>query len=427
MSWMRRAVFAWLVVLAGCGVGDIQPGGSGDDDDPGPGPGAPDASGTPDDPLPGQPDAGASADAGPVGNVDAGAIEGALFSPSSLWYQDRSGDPKHADSDAIVAWMSQPGNSFEPGGEFRIDMSITLYEADESVPFRSFTKTGDFYEGDCDYGQVPVPPGGALEGETDYACESDGDCHLLVVYRPQNLLFEMWRANIPGGAHDSSPFYGGCMAVWDLERDYGWNAVDGLDHERMGRGSDCTSADAAGYPIAPLLFTPQEIADGAINHALRFILPNRNIRRLTYVSPSTHSTGPTDGPITSPPYGAQFRLKGDAALAAAHPEIDFDALSPGGEAIIDALQRYGMFLADGGSIALTGMSDIHSEVKYCDRDLYEWCDEDPDRLLHEHDLKFLRITDFEMLDNGGPERTWTGDCNLLYRYDDALIQVVDAD
>ena len=83
-----------------------------------------------------------------------------------------------------------------------------------------------------------------------------------------------------------------------------------------------------------------------------------------------------------------------------------------------------MFLSDGGAIALTGESDFHSDIKYCDHDQFEWCDEDPDRLLHEHDLIFLRITDFEMLDNGGPERYWQGNCDLLYEYDDENHQVV---
>ncbi len=419
MSAVRVSILVCLGCLLACGTGDIE---SGDDSGPGPGdggePGDDSGSGTPDASEPGN-DSGS-------GGVDAGPVEGALFPSTSIWYQDRSGEAKHPDSDAVVAWMAQDGNSFDPDGEFRIDVSFTLYEVDDSVPFRTFTKNGSFYDGDCDYGELPVPPDGRLEGESDYSCAGDGDCHLLVIYKPNHLLFEMWRANIPGGAYDSSPFYGGCMAVWDLQRDYGWNVVEGLDHDHMGRGLDCTSADAAGYPIAPLLFTPQEIADGHINHALRFILPNRNIRHLIYVSPSTHSTGPTGGPITAPPYGAQFRLKGDAALATAHPEIDFASLSPGGKAIIDALQTYGMFLADGGSIALTGMSDVDSPVKYCNHDLYEWCDEDPDRLLHEHDLKFLRITDFEMLDNGGPEREWAGNCNLLYEYDDTTHTVVDA-
>ncbi len=373
-------------------------------------------------------DTGGDGDADSDSDADADAdADEHLFPKSSIWYQDRTGEPPHPQSEAVIAWMSQAGNSFEPDGEFRIDLSIKVLHADDSVPFQTFEKTADFYESTCDYGDIPVPPGGSLEGHanTDYRCQSDGDCHLIVVHKSKQLLFEMWRADITGGTFDSKPFYGGCLAIWDLTRDYGWNLQQGLDYERMGRGNDCASGDAAGYPIAPLLFTPEECAAGEIDHALRFILPNRNIRERIYVAPATHSTNPTAGGVNAPPYGAQFRLKPDADLKAAHPEVDFDNLPIGARAVITALQKYGMFLADGGAIALTGMSDFHSNTKYCDHDLYEWCDEDPNRLLHEHDLKFIRVSDFEMLDNGGPERTWTGDCTLLYHYDNDSQTVIE--
>ena len=72
----------------------------------------------------------------------------------------------------------------------------------------------------------------------------------------------MWRANITGGT-----FYGGCLAVWHGAHSY----------TTAGRGEQCTSADAAGFPIAPLLFTADEVAAGHIDHAIRFILPNDRI------------------------------------------------------------------------------------------------------------------------------------------------------
>ena len=72
-------------------------------------------------------------------------------------------------------------------------------------------------------------------------------------------LYEMWRANING-----SDFQGGCLAVWDTTKTY----------DDTLRGDQCTSADAAGFPISPLLFTADEVAAGSIDHAIRFILPN---------------------------------------------------------------------------------------------------------------------------------------------------------
>ena len=82
----------------------------------------------------------------------------------------------------------------------RIDFSIEVLHADASAPFRSFVRTGDFYTPDCDDQQVPVPLGGAIEGESGYECLSDGDCHLIVAHEPTHRLYEMWRANISAGS-----------------------------------------------------------------------------------------------------------------------------------------------------------------------------------------------------------------------------------
>ena len=56
-----------------------------------------------------------------------------------------------------------------------------------------------------------------------------------------------------------------CLVVWNTSHEYPSN----------GRGEGCTSADAAGFPIASLLFTPYELyVKQEIDHAIRFILPN---------------------------------------------------------------------------------------------------------------------------------------------------------
>ena len=68
-----------------------------------------------------------------------------------------------------------------------------------------------------------------------YACESDGDCHLIVVAKHECRLYEMWRADKRGDA-----FSGGCLAVWDLDRDY----------PETGRGDFCTSATPFYFSVA---------------------------------------------------------------------------------------------------------------------------------------------------------------------------------
>ena len=148
---------------------------------------------------------------------------------------------------------------------FHIDLSLSVLTADAQTPKRSFTENSNFFSPDCDSVSVPVPMDGFIEGEEGLACESDGDCHLIVWAPHEQRLYEMWRANIKG-----NNFEGGCMAVWDTSRVYG----------ETGRGEQCTSADAAGFPIAPLLFTADEVASGEITHAIRFILPNNRIKAI---------------------------------------------------------------------------------------------------------------------------------------------------
>lgn len=296
-------------------------------------------------------------------NTDSGVTSGAssYFPSGSIWTRDISSVDKADESDAWIASLEDAGG-WGAGNRMRIDFSIVVLQAGADTPLRAFEPTDDFYSPDCDALPVPVPSNGALEGEDGYSCESDGDCHLIV--RQNDTLYEMWRANIVGDT-----FYGGCLAVWDLTRVYG----------ATGRGEQCTSADAAGFPIAPLLFTADEVAAGEIPHAIRFILPNDRIRERTYVAPATHGTN-TSGGSDAPPYGVHLRLRADYPL----DSLPNDAA----RTVAHAMQRYGMFLADGGNMALTAQSDRFSSSA-------QW-----DGLLGPDDLSSLSVTDFEAIHEG---------------------------
>ncbi|HEY9419949.1 MAG TPA: hypothetical protein VIW92_00910 [Thermoanaerobaculia bacterium] len=303
------------------------------------------------------------------------AGHGPYFPADSPWYQDVSTAPVDPESAAVISWLASVGGW--GGGAMQIDFSLEVLEADATAPFRSFIPTGDFYDPDCDLAPVPVPAGGAIEGEAGYQCAGDGDCHLIVVHRPSNQLFEMWRANIAGGV-----FEGGCLAVWNMSRTY----------PPDGRGEQCTSADAAGFPIAPLLFSADEVAAGQINHAIRFILPNSRMRRRVYVHPATHSTYATSGPATAPPYGARLRLRADYPLQSLPNEA--------ARVVARAMQKHGILLADGGTIALTAQSDRFTANKWAG-------------LLGPHDLRALNVTDFQMV-AAGPRFDFTGDCARIF-------------
>ncbi len=296
---------------------------------------------------------------------------GPFFEQPMFFDTDVSGESPAANSATIISALSAAGG-WGNGNKFQIDFSIVTLAADSSTPMMTFTTTDDFYSPDCDDVQMPVPPGGNVEGETGYSCTQDGDCHLLVFDQDAGKLYEMWRANING-----SDFQGGCLAVWDTTKTY----------DATLRGDQCTSADAAGFPMSPMLFTADEVASGSIDHAIRFIMPNDRMQQ-GYVRPATHGTSTTGGDGL-PYYGFQLRLRAD---------YDVSSLpSAGAQVVARALQKYGMYQADGGNIALTAQDDRYSTAKW-------------DGLLDPHDLAALKVEDFDVIDNG-PMIPLTGDCN----------------
>jgi serine/threonine-protein kinase len=245
--------------------------------------------------------------------------------------------------------------------------------ADSSVPRRAFDQPTDALP-DCDTAPVPVIPGGNVEGSDNYEC--GGDCHLLVY---QGLrLYELYAANITGGQAVGGTFTGSCLVVWDLTHDY-WQPAD---PPNFSRGDHCNGADAGDQPIAPLLLTRDEIASGEVTHAMRFTISNNRIQAGVYVHPATHIGGPTGG-TDMLPYGSRLRLRADYDLST----LPNDAA----RTVARALQKYGMFLADGGNIYISATTDASDAIGGSD-------------------LGALRPSDFEMVD-GGVRINWSDwDC-----------------
>jgi serine/threonine-protein kinase len=295
------------------------------------------------------------------------------FPPQSIWTQDISHAPLDPQSSEIISWLAGAGGwGF---GRMQVDWSLRVLQANTSTPFVPFQKASGFYGADSDtVSTFPLPANGGIEGRPGYQCGDGDDCHLIVVDRAHGKLYEAYQANYAENAL-SAIF----VAVWDLNRVY----------PPSGRGDQCTSADAGGLPIAPLLFNADELAAGSINHAIRFILPNQRIRAHVFVHPATHAGNPL-GPVTAPPMGAHLRLKAS---------YDLSRLTPAAQVVARAMQKYGMFLSDGGGVALTAQSDADTKAKYSDMD------------FGTHDLKDLKVTDFEVLPLGTPIRL-TDECTL---------------
>ena len=291
----------------------------------------------------------------------------AYFPAGAIWTKDISHAPLDPQSSTIIAWLADAGGwGF---GKMNVDFSIRVLQANANTPFVPFRKGSGFYTGDSDMvSTFPLPAGGGIEGAPGYQCNTEqGDCHLIVADRGHGKLYEAYQANYADGALSATG-----LVVWDLNRIY----------PPSGRGDQCSSTDAAGFPIAPLLFNADELAAGSINHAIRFILPNTRIRAHVFVHPATHAGAPR-GPVTAPPMGAHFRLKAS---------FDLSKLTPAAQVVARAMQKYGMFLSDGGNMTLTAENDRDTTAKYTDMD------------FGPHDLQALKVTDFEVLELGTPIR-----------------------
>jgi hypothetical protein len=309
----------------------------------------------------------------PAGDFATGT-PGPYFEHAMFFNADVSDAPAAANSAQVIGALRTAGG-WGNRDRMTIDFGFAVLHATDDTQMRNFTPDDSYFlTPDCDMMPVPVPIPGNVEGETGYACTSGGDCHLIVLDDKNGQLYEMWKANIKS----SLQFEGGCLAVWDTSERY----------DKTLRGDQCTSADGAGFPIAPLLFDADEVASGEIDHAIRFVLPNDRVRQ-GYVRPAVHAAY-TYGDQSSdlPFYGVHFRLRADYPI---------DSLpSEGAKVIARAMQKYGMYHADGGEYALTAQSDRFTTAKWAG-------------LLAEGDLQALLVEDFEVIDHG-PAIEITNDC-----------------
>ncbi len=140
------------------------------------------------------------------------------------------------------------------------------------------------YADESDPGPYPIPADAPIEGGP----ASGGDRHVLLVDTGSCVLYELYAAYPqPDGS-----WHAGSGAVFDLRG----NAL---------RPAGWTSADAAGLPILPGLVRYDEVAAGAIRHALRFTVAHT---RNQFVWPARHQASSSGNPAY-PPMGQRFRLK----------------------------------------------------------------------------------------------------------------------
>ena len=241
-----------------------------------------------------------------------------LLPPDNIWNARIDSLPVHPLSDDYIDAIGREvtfhpdfGSGIWPpedGGP--IGIPYVVVPADQpGVPI-------DFYYPDeSDPGLYPIPPDPPIEGGP----ASDGDRHILIVQEGTCLLYEVYDAHPRGdGGWDA-----GSGAIFNLRS----NAL---------RPAGWTSADAAGLPILPGLVRYDEVAAGAITHALRFTAAET---QRAFVWPARHFASDLDDE-RFPPMGQRFRLRADYDLSGFDPAI---------QVILRAMQRYGIILADNGS------------------------------------------------------------------------------
>ena len=108
-------------------------------------------------------------------------------------------------------------------------------------------------------------------------------------------------------------------------------------HQQMRR--DC--------PYFPGLVKYDEVASGAIHHAIRFTLTSSNVKP-AYISPATHKVNSSGGQDAIP-FGGKIRLKAN---------FDISGFPAKDQVILTALKKYGLILADiGSNMYISGAPD----------------------------------------------------------------------
>jgi hypothetical protein len=245
-----------------------------------------------------------------------GSLGGFLpFPADNLWNQDISAAAVDPNSAALIAFIGTGivlhpdfGSGLYAGSIIGIPYQVV--DSTQGPVTINFTEYGD----ESDPGPMPIPLDAPIEGDPN----PSGDQHVLILDNSNCWLYELYNASPSGSAWNA-----GSAAVWDLtadeQRPYTW-----------------TSADAAGLPIFPGLARYDEVAAGAINHALRFTL-NSSIAAFT--PPASHWAATSTNPNAAP-MGMRLRLKSS---------FDISGFSATNQVILTALKKYGMIMADNGS------------------------------------------------------------------------------
>jgi hypothetical protein len=241
-----------------------------------------------------------------------------IFPANNIWNTPINTLPVHAHSDAYIETIGADTGLhpdfgegvWPPGSTSPIGIPFNLVPGSQpGVPITFY------YPEESDPGPYPIPPNPLIEGGPS----GTGDRHILVLDTDNCVLYEVYDA-WPDG---NGGWEAGSGAIFDLDS----NAL---------RPAGWTSADAAGLPMLPGLVRYDEVAAGAVTHAIRF---TADATQMAYLWPARHYASSITDP-DYPPMGLRLRLKADFDISGFSPEV---------QVILQAMKTYGIILADNGS------------------------------------------------------------------------------
>lgn len=254
------------------------------------------------------------------------------FPADNAWNTNIASAPVDPNSDAITSASGFAGLHLHH--DFWSDYGMPYVVVDSTITPSVPINVID-YAGESDVVVAPYPATAPIEGyPADCSGWPDtyvGDSHALVLDRANCFLYETFNTHRCNGLYNASS-----ETIWDMHnyesRPWGW-----------------TSADAAGLPIFPGLVRYDEIASGAINHAIRFTMAHTkdDANNGYFVYPASHAAGNIWG--VSNVMGMRIRLKAG---------FDISGFSAVNQIILTAMKQYGMILADnGGYFYFQGAAD----------------------------------------------------------------------
>jgi Putative Ig domain len=281
--------------------------------------------------------AGAASACSQMSTGDNASLNGFVpFPTSAAWNTDISSAPLDPNNGAITSAAGFAGLhlhhdwSSVAGGNYGIPYVVV----DSSITPAVSIDVQD-YASESDVAVAPFPITAPIEG-APADCDGwpdtyVGDSHVLVLDRNTCFLYETFNTHRCKGQWASSS-----ETLWDMQtfeqRPWGW-----------------TSADAAGLAIFPGLVRYDEVAAGAINHAIRFTMEQtkNDANGGYFVEPASHAAGTVYG--VSNVMGMRIRLKAG---------FDISGFSTTNQVILTAMKKYGMILADnGGYFYFQGVPD----------------------------------------------------------------------